>query len=95
MTEPIVLISQAVLPIVKDFGFPATLVFVLLWRVIPALDEIKKALWTLSDADKTRARFTPLMDAQAERIVADVQHDVRSALQPVIIAIATRPKGES
>lgn len=69
---------------VEKVGFPGVLVFVLLWKVIPTLDEIKKALWALSDDDKTAARLRGPLEAQARHIIEEIGHDTRAALQPLM-----------
>lgn len=79
---------DAAVTAVERLGFPTVLVFVLLWKVIPALDEIKKALWALSDVEKTHARLKKPLDEMAKQVIADVGHDTRGALGPLMNAIA-------
>lgn len=71
---------EAAMTGIERLGFPTVLVFVLLWKVIPALDEIKKALWALSDVEKTHERLRKPMEDQAAHIIKEVEHNTRGIL---------------
>lgn len=82
--------AAEIIDLVKNVGFPIAVAGFVLWRLEPRLDKLIEAVRDVSDPDKTLVRLRPLFDEQRKEIVADVAHDVRAALTPVLVAITRR-----
>lgn len=89
--------AAEIIDLVKNVGFPIAVAVFVLYRldarlgdVNAKLGDVVRALDALGDPDKTAARLKPLFDAQAARIVEDVIHETRAALNPVLMAVARR-----
>lgn len=75
---------------IKTVGFPVAVAGFVLWRLDRRLGDLVTATRDLSDPDKTAARLRPLFQEHTRDIVADVGHDTRGAVGPLMAALSRR-----